>query len=302
MPSRTIRTDHGRVLGLTALGDPVADRLVLLFPPTPGAGGFDPDPLVTGRWGVHVVTLDRPGYGASPALPDGTEPSVAGFVDDVAGFVRRVERVAEGITRATYDRVGAIGWGEGGVYAAVLAARHPDLVDRLALVGTPRPSVPGPYRTRPIAREGLRVADDDPQLGLPGVGDRLDQMLEHAAAQGSAGVDFDAAAIPAAMWADEVPRVRAETLLLYGEEDPLAGPADGRWLERRIPGARLRTVPGTGMLAIVRCWEDVLAQVAPEHGRVAPHLRDSGALQIERDPRAWSGEGAGSGGHAQREG
>jgi len=292
MPSRTIHTDDGRVLGLTALGDPVADRLVLFFPPTPGAGGFDPDPLVTGRWGVHIVTLDRPGYGASPALPPGTDPSVAGFVDDVAGFVRRVERIADGITQATYDRLGVIGWGEGGVYAAALAARHPDLVDRLALVGTPRPGVPGPYRTRPITREGLRVPDSDPELALPGVGDRLDEMLEHAAAQGRAGVDFDAAAISTATWGEEVSGVRADTLLLYGEDDPLAGPSDGRWLERRLPAARLKTVPGTGMLAIVRCWEDVLSEVAPEHGRVAPHLRDSGTLQIERDPRAWSG-GAG---------
>jgi pimeloyl-ACP methyl ester carboxylesterase len=143
-----------------------------------------------------------------------------------------------------------------------------------------------------VSREALRIADDDPQLRLPGVADRLRRMLDAAALQGDTGVRIDAAAIGRADWAGDVERIRAETLLVYGEQDPLAGPEDGRWFERRIANAGLRTVPGTGLLAIVACWEQILEHVAPHHGHVAERVRDAGTPQIERDPSAWSADGA----------
>lgn len=290
MSHRAIETE-GITLGLTAYGDPLADRLVLFFPPTPGAGGFDPDPLLTGRWGLHLLVLDRPGYGASPPLPPGREPSVADLVDAVAGFLRRSERVANDETQATFGSVGVVGWGSGGVYAVVLAARHPDLVDRLALIDTPRPAVPGPWRTRPVSLEGLRISDDDPNLNLPGVRDRLEEMLKNAGLQGAAGVQGDADAIRAADWAEDVGCVRAPTLVVRGNQDPLVEDADVRWFERHLANVQVRTAAGTGMLAIVQDWEAILQHVAPRHGSIKASERDSGTVQIERDPRAWSASG-----------
>jgi pimeloyl-ACP methyl ester carboxylesterase len=105
-------------------------------------------------------------------------------------------------------------------------------------------------------------------------------------------VRTDAAAIGNADWGNGLDRIEAETLLVYGDRDPLVGPADGRWFERRIPRATLTTVAGTGLLAIVGEWERILEHVAPQHGHVAPDLRDSGTPRIERDPRAWSGQDA----------
>jgi pimeloyl-ACP methyl ester carboxylesterase len=288
MTHRLIENEDGWFLGVTALGDPVADRLVVLFPPTPGAGGFDPDPLLTGRWGVQLVTIDRPGYGASEPSAAAAALGLAGMADAVAHYVERSAQAADHISHPPFQGVSAIGWGEGGAWAATLAARHPDLVDRLALVGTPRPTSRGPYPGRPVSLAGLRIPDDDPNLRLPGVADRLHLMLDVAGQQGARGVQLDAAAIREADWAESVGRIEAETLLVCGERDPLAGARDGRWFERRIPRARLRTVPDTGLLAIVACWEEVLAHVAPQHGHVPEHLRDSGTPQIERDPRAWS--------------
>jgi len=287
-----IRLGDDRILGISALGDPAAHRLVLLFPPTPGAGGFDPDPLLTERWGVQLLTLDRPGYAASSPLPDGVAPSVTGLADAVADWIEQSADDAERITTSRFSGVSAIGWGEGGAYAAVLAARHPGLVERLALVGTPRPTAPGPYRTRQVSMEALRIRADDPNLALPGVADRLRTMLEAAGLQGTAGVRTDSAALAGVDWGEGLDRLQAETLLVYGDQDPLAGPVDGRWFERRIPRARLHPVAGTGLLAIVGEWERILDHVAPQHGHLAPDLRDAGTPQIERDPRAWSGQDA----------
>jgi len=291
MSHRAVEID-GITLGLSAYGDPLADRVVLLLHPTPGASVFDPDPLLTGRWGLHLLAVDRPGYGASPPLPAGRPPSVAGFADTVADLLRRSERVADEQTPSTFGAVGAVGWGTGGIYALALAARHPDLVDRLALVDTPRPVVPGPWRTRPLSLEGLRISDDDPELRLPGVRDRVEAMLGEAGLQGDVGVRTDAAAVGSADWADDAARVRADTLVVRGERDLLVEAEDVRWFEHHLTHVRSRTVPESGMLAIVSCWEEILEHVAPRHGRLQESLRDTGDPLIERDPHAWSASGS----------
>jgi pimeloyl-ACP methyl ester carboxylesterase len=49
-------------------------------------------------------------------------------------------RDVELTTRWNGKPAGVVGWSEGGWKALELAARHPDLVDRLVLVGVPRPN------------------------------------------------------------------------------------------------------------------------------------------------------------------
>src|SRR3954465_8036792 len=83
---RLVTMRDGRGLGLTAFGDPAVERVVVLCHPAPGAGGFDPDPAVTSAWGVHVVSVDRPGYGSSTALPDYQRPSVNAWADDLSEY------------------------------------------------------------------------------------------------------------------------------------------------------------------------------------------------------------------------
>ena len=64
MTHHIVELRDGRHVGVTGLGDPEADRLVLMCHPSPGAGGFDPDPPATSTAGVRIITLDRPGYGS----------------------------------------------------------------------------------------------------------------------------------------------------------------------------------------------------------------------------------------------
>src|ERR1700712_1272998 len=106
MTDRVHQLKSGRGLGLSALGDPASRRLVLLFHPTPGAGGFDPDPQITGPWSVHLITLDRPGYGVSSPLSSAETPSVQARADDAAEYGTHAERGASETQSVDFGAVG----------------------------------------------------------------------------------------------------------------------------------------------------------------------------------------------------
>jgi len=130
----------GRRVGLTTYGDPASRRVVVFCHPAPGTSSFDPDPVATDQAGVHVVGLDRPRYGASDPLPDGVWPTAWRSADDIAEYLRAGQETAESIG-GVHDlaRVGVVGWGAGGAVALAFAARHPDLVHRVAVVGATAP-------------------------------------------------------------------------------------------------------------------------------------------------------------------
>ena len=288
MANHRFELRSGRGIGVSAAGDPVADRLVVFCHPTPGAGGFDPDPLVTGPWGLHLLILDRPGYGASDPV-DPRHARVQDRADDLAEYLRRSERTARMVDGARFGSVGVVGWGSGGVFALSLAARHPDLIDRLALVGTPAPPQAGvlvgptdAWERREVlpgedadaiaatlpdgvpGLDSLGIADDDPVLGTHGgLRNRLERMLGEGWRQGAGGAATDLAALRDGSWADELDRVTASTLLVHGDADPVVTGEDGRWYRGRLADARTATVAGTGRLALVREWRRILDHVAP---------------------------------------
>jgi pimeloyl-ACP methyl ester carboxylesterase len=297
---RIVSLRDGRHVGLTAFGDPIARRIVLFCHPAPGAGGFDPDPAVTSSWGVHVVSPDRPGYGGSSPLPDDRLPTIGRWADDLAEYMELVIEQAKQSGEAPLHRMGVVGWSAGGRVALALAARHPGLIDRVAVVATPAPDTavrwipPDLARTTaellqtPTAEAKRRLrsmleaqaqaqggvellAQGEADLALlerPGLRGRLERMLQHAYDQGTVGLADDLLS-SAGDWGFDLDAVRAPVLLVYGAKDRTVPSAHGRWYRRHLRNASARLVvqPRSGTLVIAPAWQRILEHVDPQHGR-----------------------------------
>jgi pimeloyl-ACP methyl ester carboxylesterase len=264
----------------------------------PGAGIFDPDPQKTQARNVRLVSVDRPGYGGSQPVSAGAWATVASAADDLASVLDSLY----------LERVGVVGWSAGGRVALALAARRPDLVERLVVIATPAPDSEVPWisveqrdeldRLRGLAPEKAHadlctslasVVPEDPHspeslwllgagpadegaLRADGVHTRLGEMLQAAFVQGPGGLAADIAGYCLQPWGFEPQSVEAETLLLYGSRDALAGASHGRWWKSQLPNAHLEVVPGAGHLLVVPIWARALSHLVPsgEEQRLIP--------------------------------
>jgi pimeloyl-ACP methyl ester carboxylesterase len=269
---------------------PAEERVIVFCHGSPGAGIFDPDPAATQASNVRLVSVDRPGYGGSQPLADGACATATSAADDLAAVLDSL-----GVEHA-----GVVGWSAGGRVALALAARRPDLVDKVVVLATGASDAEVPSlalgehdpldqlrllpperafkelceRLAPLIPEDpwsceafrLLGADsaDEVALRADGVRERLGAMLQAAFAQGARGLAGDIAAYCLRPWGFEPEAVQAETLLLYGSHDVVADPRHGRWWRSRLPNARLEVVPGAGHLIVVPLWSRVLSHLAPE--------------------------------------
>lgn len=304
MANLTFTLRSGRRVGVTTLGDADAERIVVFCHPAPGSGVFDPDPDVSVARDVHIVALDRPGYGSSDPYPAGTWPSITRAADDIAEYLRSLERDEGPIGVRRPRTVGVAGWSAGGRIALALAARHPGLVDRAAIIATPAPNEAVPWIPPDLQAISDRLAKlppdealeqlsgmlqgqadtvaaadepgevpaelagagavDERVLERPGVRDRLGRMLRDAFRQGTIGVASDLLSYTARPWGFEPGDVRAETLIVAGQADAIAGGAHAAWYREAVPNARVEMVPDVGHLVVVPAWGEVLAHLAPE--------------------------------------
>jgi pimeloyl-ACP methyl ester carboxylesterase len=237
-----------------------------------------------------LLAADRPGYGRSDPTSDTKWADVGSAADDLAAAL---DRLASG-------PVGVAGWSAGGRVALALAARRPDLVDRVVVLATPAPNdqVPWIPPEQQAGLEALRglapgaalatlsqqlaplvpqnAADalgmlaaspaDEAALAAPNARARLIHMLENAFAQGATGMAGDILGYCLQPWGFEPEAVQAKTLLLYGSRDPVAGPRHGSWWQKRLPNARLEVVPDAGHLLILAMWGRALSHLAPGIG------------------------------------
>jgi pimeloyl-ACP methyl ester carboxylesterase len=284
MPNRVIQLADGRTLAIDERGSPDAPAVVLLHP-APGSRRFDPDPATTAAADIRLLTIDRHGYGGSTPLPDGAVPTVVGHADDVAMALDQL-----GVAQA-----GIIGWSAGGRVALALAARRPDLVRAVAVVGTPAPDeeVPwivdeyramiGPLRADPGSATA-RIAPvfaglaADPASAVASVGGgpadrvviardagargRLETMMVEAFRQGGVGLAADIVSYTVVPWGFDAATVGVRTTLVYGGADAIAGPPHGEWYAARIPRAKLEMVPESGHLVALNAWASIIAAVA----------------------------------------
>ena len=259
---------------------PAGAPVVLLSHAAPGDGSFDPDPAVTAAHGVRLVAPDRPGYGGSDPVGADEFASIDLAADDAAALLD--ELLAPGGT------AGVVGWSAGGRVALALAARRPELVDRVAVLGSPAPDeqvpwIPDDFRPGIDALRGVPAVaahaaltpafapmldqptdallpmvgvgePDSVALARPGVADRLLRMLDGAVAQGAVGMVADIAGYSLRPWGFDPADVTQPVLLGYGVADQRVPPAHGEWYRDQLPDARLEVVPGVGHLVVVPFW------------------------------------------------
>jgi len=281
-PSHAISLPDGRTLALDEYGDPEG-RPVLLLPSAPGSRRLDPDPAVTSAAGIRLLVVDRPGYGASTPLPDGTAASWAALADDLAEALR-----ALGVTRTT-----VVGWSNGGIGALALAATHPSLVESVAVVGTPAPDddlpwLPDEHRgmlhsLRPDPESAiaaltatLAVLVDEPALAMgslsrcpanerllaqPAVRAALETMLAEAFRPGAAGLATDIAATNVSPPGFDLETIEVPVQLWYGAGDIIIPSTHGEYYASKIPGACLETVADIGHLVLIDRWAEILEGV-----------------------------------------
>ena len=281
-PDHTIEVADGRTMAVNEYG--VADGPAVLFlHSSPGSRVLDPDPAATTAAGVRLVTVDRPGYGASsPYAPD-VLPTFAASADDLDTVLADL-----GIEDAA-----VVGWSNGGVHALALAARHPDRVRAIALLGAPAsdddvPWLPDeqralgqamrddPSSARSLGESAIAPATESAEVGVgmlaagaadvaleqdPDVHARLVWMLEAAFAPGASGIVADIVAGHVAPWGFDPAAVGAPVQLWYGEDDGSVTPAHAAYWHGVLAASTVHVVPG-GHLLPFTVWAEILGSVA----------------------------------------
>ncbi|WP_232661576.1 alpha/beta fold hydrolase [Pseudonocardia sp. TRM90224] len=288
-PTRHIERPDGRRVAMYDLtpGAPADAPVVLLCHIAPGSGAFDPDPAATAARGVRLVSLDRPGYGGSDPMPESEFATVEVAIEDAAAVLREVLPAGA--------KAGVAGWSAGGRIALGLAARYPELVGRVAVIGTPAPdehvqwipaenkagldalrdasaaeahaALAGAFGPMLEATQGdarfalLGLADADAAvLATEGTVDRVRDLVDTMLAQGGVGMIADVAGYSLRPWGFDPADVTADVLLGYATED-FVGPAHGEWYQKTLPSARLELVADTGHLLVVPFWDRALAHL-----------------------------------------
>lgn len=221
----------------------------------------------------EIFAIDLPGFGES----DRPAPSLFGY--DAASFAGVVDGVMGALSLARAD---VLGHSMGGGVAITLAARYPERVQRLVAVAAgiyPISDIPPlarlallPVIGRHLARVGLtrrefarscrresvrdgRVLDEEwvdyfwARLVRAGGQDAAHQCLLNLTSAPDNNGDPG--------------RVRAPTLLVWGDEDRLVPLAHGRRLQRAIAGARLDIVPASGHMPFIERPEEFVRVVRP---------------------------------------
>jgi pimeloyl-ACP methyl ester carboxylesterase len=203
--------------------------------------------------GFRAIQFDNRDIGGSSVRMD--EYEVSDMAADAVGLLDHL-----GI-----DRAHLIGISMGGMIAQESLLRAPERFERAVLIATspggsqakmPAPELVGAL----LAMGGEGTAGMDGMRALyqaitaPGFADAHPELiemtitfaLEHPVSR--AALLRQMGAIGRFSTWDRLPRVKARTLVVHGDADPLIPHENGVLLSQRIPGAKLRTLPGVGHL------------------------------------------------------
>ncbi len=289
--TRQVEAPDGRTLRVEAAGD--GERVVVVQLGTPN-GGVLYEPWVddAASRGLTLVTYDRPGYGGSSRRPGRS-------VADCAGDVRAIGR------SMGFERCAVWGFSGGGPHALACAALLPDLVEAVAVIGSPAPEAPGLDHLDGMMdenREDIELFRSDRELWeRRGRSDREDMLamsvadLAEAWSEGASPGDGallhtgfgawlhravvaglapsadgwldDAVAFNTA-WGFDPAGIAVPVKVWHGVDDRFVPIQQGRWLAETIPGAEAEIRDGDGHLRVAAtCIGDVHEWLASPRAR-----------------------------------
>ncbi|WP_323191426.1 alpha/beta hydrolase [Halostella sp. PRR32] len=269
-PDGTVDLPDGRTVAYDEYGSP--DGVPVIYHHgTPGSrllgAAFDD---IAESNGVRLIAPDRPGTGQSDPVAN---RSLGGWADDAVAL-------ADGLG---VDEFGVLGFSGGGPHALAVAARHPERVDRVALVSTVGPpSAPNDgagltsktldavarrsslltgalFRLQAFAVErsdaeslvgqfsDRPLANFEERTERP-FGPLVEANLREAYRQGSAAAASESRLF-VRDWGFDIDAVAAPVRLWHGEADTNAPPAAAAHLAERLPDAKLTRLPNDDHLS-----------------------------------------------------
>jgi poly(3-hydroxyalkanoate) depolymerase len=196
----------------------------------------------------RVIAFDPPGAGRSPV---GRPRRIPDYADVARDLLDELE----------IDCADVLGYSWGGAVAQQLAHDHPDRVRRLILAGTMCGvgSVPAPpqvlvhlvHPLRYYSKCYLKMVAPKIYGGRSAVDEGIVRQqgdVREASPPSLLGYATQVSAITGWSSLPWLHKLRAETLVLHGQEDPIVRVANGELLARRIPRAELRVINGAGHL------------------------------------------------------
>ncbi|RVU38108.1 alpha/beta fold hydrolase [Hwanghaeella grinnelliae] len=198
-------------------------------------------PLMGIMEGFRVLRPDLPGAGRSPIRPG--RSGIQGMADNVLDALR-----AAGVAKAHF-----VGHSMGTLVCQYIAAQHPECVTALTLMG---PILEPPIAARAGLKERAEAARTN---GMAGIADAVSHgsvseasrkanpvvpafVRESLMRQDPRGYADHCIALSEAKPARH-DAIKAPTLLIAGEKDPVAPVPMGKALAQAITGARLEVIP-----------------------------------------------------------
>ena len=254
---RHVELASGRRVNVLETGDGVP----ALFLHGSGTDSRSLLPLLPHLDGVRAIAVDRPGFGES----DPVRVPKARFRAAAVAFVDEI------LDALGLERPALAGNSMGGTWALWYALARPERVRRLVLVGSapllPGTHAPPPLRLMATPVVGALLARVKPNAAMVvrmmasmGEKDTIVRHPELLATLVASGGDPDATAVnraelravlgplgfrrSALVRAEELRRVRAPTLLIWGDRDPVGTVEAARVTAELIPQAQLEVLPG----------------------------------------------------------